>query len=31
MHASYHLTDNGKKICVMLIELKKIVERLPDL
>lgn len=31
MHASYHLTDNGNKICVMLIEIKKIVERLPDL
>jgi len=31
MHASYQLTDNGSKICVMLIEIKIIVERLPDL
>lgn len=31
MHASYHLTDNGKKICALMIEIKKIVERLPDL
>jgi DNA-binding HxlR family transcriptional regulator len=31
MHASYQLTEDGNKICVMLIEIKIIVERLPDL
>jgi DNA-binding HxlR family transcriptional regulator len=28
--AEYNLTDDGRKISILLIEIKKIVERLPD-
>ena len=30
-NTAYNLTDNGRKIAVMLIEIKTVVEQLPDL